>query len=89
MILILFNFISFSKGISKGISGKRGGGQSHPPTPPGYAPGFLLQNGYPEQFLDHCFRTFLSKVFDSPIKQLTAPKLQISLVLPFTDNHGL
>ena len=37
--------------------------------------GFLLQNGYPERFLDHCFRTFLSKVSDSPIKQLTAPKL--------------
>ena len=38
--------------------------------------GFLLQDGYPaERFLDHCFRTFLSKVSDSPIKQLTAPKL--------------
>ena len=44
---------------------------------------------YPERFLDHCFCTFLSKVFDSAIKQLTAPKLQFSLVLPFTGNHGL
>ena len=39
--------------------------------------------------LDHCFCTFLSKVFDLYIKQLTAPKLQISLVLAFTGNHGL
>ena len=45
---------------------------------------------YPERFLDHCFRTFLSKVFHCLlIKQHAAPKLQFSLVLPFTGNHGL
>ena len=44
----------------------------------------LLQNGYPEQFIDHCFRIFLNKIFDLPLKSLTAPKLQISVVSPIT-----
>ena len=35
----------------------------------------LLQNNYPGRFLGNCFRSFLNKGFDSPIKLLTAPKL--------------
>ena len=49
----------------------------------------LLLNDYQERFLDYCFRSFLNKVFDLPIKPLTAPKLQFSIVMPFTGNHRL
>ena len=49
----------------------------------------LLQNDYPERFLDYWFRSFLNKVFDPPIKPLTAPKSQFSIVMPFTGNHEL
>ena len=49
----------------------------------------LKQNGYPRRFLDHCFRIFLNKISHPPVKPLTAPRLLLSLVLPFTGNHGL
>ena len=33
----------------------------------------LLQNGYPQRFIDYCICSFLNKVFDIPIKPLTTP----------------
>ena len=48
----------------------------------------LLQNGYPQRLIDNCICSFLNKVSDTPIKPLTAPKLQLSIVLPFTGSHG-
>ena len=48
----------------------------------------LLENGYLERFLDHCFRKFIDKILNPSLKVLTAPKLEISIVLPFTGNHG-
>ena len=49
----------------------------------------LLQNGYPQWFIDYCVCSFLNKVFDTAIKPLTAPKLQLSIALPFTGSHSL
>ena len=49
----------------------------------------LKQNGYPERFLNYCFKTFLTKVSRPPVKPHTAPKLLFSLVLPFTGDHSL
>ena len=48
----------------------------------------LKQNGYPRRFLDHCFQIFLNKISHPPVKPLTVPRLLLSLVLPFTRNHG-
>ena len=45
-------------------------------------------NGYPDRFFDHCFKTSLNKTFHPPVKTLTAPKLSLSLVLPYTGIHG-
>ena len=28
---------------------------------------FLKLNGYPDRFLDHCFKTFLNKIFHLPV----------------------
>ena len=35
------------------------------------------------------FRFFLNQISHPPVKPLTAPRLLLSLVLPFTGNHGL
>ena len=47
------------------------------------------KNGYPERFLNNCFKTFLTTVSRPAVKPHTAPKLLISLVLPFTEDHCL
>ena len=49
---------------------------------------FLKLNGYPDQILGHCFKSFLNKIFHPPVKTRTAPKLSLSLVLPYTGIHG-
>ena len=49
----------------------------------------LLQNGYLQRFIGNCICSFLNKVSYTPIKPLTAPKLQLSIVLSFTGCHGL
>ena len=49
----------------------------------------LMRYGYPSKFLDYCFQMFLDKIFNLPGTILTAPKLSLSLILPFTGDHGL
>ena len=49
----------------------------------------LLQNGYPQRFIDNFICLFLNKVSDTPIKPLTAPKLRLSIALPLTGSHSL
>ena len=51
--------------------------------------GIQLLNGYPQRFIDNCICSFLNKVSDTPIKPLRAPKLQLSIAMPFTGSHGL
>ena len=49
----------------------------------------LMRSGYPVKILDHCFQMFLDKIFNLPGTILTVPKLSLSLILPFTGDHGL
>ena len=50
----------------------------------------LLNNGYPDTFLDSCIRVFLDKLFSPPTRNSNTPdKTVLNFSLPFTGSHSL
>ena len=48
----------------------------------------FIDNGYPASIVDSCIMRFLNRQFSTACKAPTVPRARVSLVLPFTGEHG-